>query len=99
MPMMFGTPNSYRIEFLRFKVAQFDCAFNAIIRRLGLAMFMDIPHYTYMMLKMPGPQGVGTRKAEFQASAECYQGAIQMALASNTSVSQKQPMAEARALP
>lgn len=54
MPMMFGTPNSYRIEFLRFKVAQFDCAYNAIIRRLGLAMFMDIPHYTYMMLKMLG---------------------------------------------
>ena len=97
--MTFGPLDNYHTEFLSFKVACFDCAYNAIIGRPGLTKFMGIPHYTYMMLKMPGPQGVVTRKADFQASAECYQGAIQMALASNTSVSQKQPMAEARALP
>jgi hypothetical protein len=97
--MMFGTLDNYHTKFLRYEVAKFDCAYNAIIGRPRLAKFMVIPHYTYMMLKMPGPQGVVTRKTDFQASAECYQGAIQMALASNTSVSQKQPMAEARALP
>jgi hypothetical protein len=36
-------------------VANFDCGYNAIIGRPGLAKFMAIPHYTYMTLKLPGP--------------------------------------------
>jgi hypothetical protein len=53
MPVTFGTPENYRTEFLRFEVANFDCGYNVIIGRPGLAKFMDIPHYTYMILKMP----------------------------------------------
>jgi hypothetical protein len=60
MPVTFGTPDNYRTEFLRFEVASFDCGYNAIIGRPGLAKFMAIPHYTYMILKMPGPQGIIT---------------------------------------
>jgi hypothetical protein len=55
MLVTFKTPENYRTEFLRFKVASFDCGYNAIIGRPGLAKFMAIPHYTYMILKMPGP--------------------------------------------
>jgi hypothetical protein len=52
----FGTLENYRTEFLRFEVPRFDCGYNAIIERPGLAKFMAIPHYPYMVLKMPGPQ-------------------------------------------
>jgi hypothetical protein len=55
MPITFGTPENYRTEFLRFEVASFDCGYNAIIDRPGLAKFMAIPHYSYMILKMPRP--------------------------------------------
>jgi transposase InsO family protein len=55
MPVTFGTPDNYRTEFLRFEVANFDCGYNAIIGRPGLTKFMAIPHYTYMILKMPKP--------------------------------------------
>jgi hypothetical protein len=55
MTVTFGTPENYRTEFLRFEVASFDCGYNAIIDRLGLEKFMAIPHYSYMILKMPGP--------------------------------------------
>ena len=55
MPVTFGTPENYRTEFLRFEVASFDCGYNAIISRPGLAKFMAIPHYSYMILKMSGP--------------------------------------------
>jgi hypothetical protein len=55
MPVTFGTPENYRTEFLRFEVASFDCGYNAIIGRPGLAKFMVIPHYSYMILKMLGP--------------------------------------------
>jgi hypothetical protein len=55
MPVTFGTPENYRTEFLRFDVASFDCGYNAIIGRPGLAKFTAIPHYSYMILKMPKP--------------------------------------------
>jgi hypothetical protein len=76
MPVTFGTPENYRTEFLRFEVASFDCGYNAIIGRPGLAKFMAIPHYSYMILKMPGPQGIITMRTDFQGAAECFRGAI-----------------------
>ena len=80
MPVTFGTPKNYIIEFLRFEVACFDCGYNTIISRPGLAKFMAIPHYSYMILKMPGPQGIITVRADFQGTTECFRGAIQAAL-------------------
>jgi hypothetical protein len=65
LSVTFGTPENYRTEFLRFEVVRFDCGYNAIIRRPGLAKFMDIPHYPYMILKMSGPQGIITVRADF----------------------------------
>jgi hypothetical protein len=76
MPVIFGTSENYRTEFLRFEVARFDCRYNAIIGRPGLAKFMAIPHYSYMILKMPGPQGIITVRADFQGVAECFREAI-----------------------
>jgi hypothetical protein len=46
---------------------------------------MAIPHYTYMILKMPGPQGIITVRADFQAAAECFRVAIQAALTTKPS--------------
>jgi hypothetical protein len=80
MPVTFGTPENYRTEFLRFEVASFNCGYNAIIGRPGLAKFMAIPHYSYMILKMPRPQGIITMHTDFQGTAECFQVAIQAAL-------------------
>jgi hypothetical protein len=85
MSVTFGTPENYRTEFLRFEVANFDCGYNAIIGRPGLAKFMAIPHYTYMILKMPGPQGIITVRADFQDAAECFRVAIQAALTTKPS--------------
>jgi hypothetical protein len=82
MPVTFETLENYRTEFLRFKVAHFDCGYNAIIGRPGLAKLMAIPHYSYMILKMMGPQGVITVRADFQGTMECFRGAIQAALTS-----------------
>jgi hypothetical protein len=77
MSVTFGALDNYQTEFLRFKVARFECEYNAIIERLGLAKFIDIPHYPYMILKMPGPQGIITVWAYFQGAEDCFWGAIQ----------------------
>ena len=76
MFVTFGTLENYRTEFLRFEVARFDCGYNAIIGRLGLAKFMAIPHYPYMILKMLGPQGIIIVRTDFQGAVECFRGAI-----------------------
>jgi hypothetical protein len=85
MPITFRTLENYRTELLRFGVARFDCGYNAIIGRPGLVKFMDIPHYSYMILKMSGPQGIITVCADFQGATECFRGAIQAALATGPS--------------
>ena len=76
----FGTPENYITKFLRFDVARFDCGYNAINGRPGLAKFMAILHYSYMILKMSGPQGIITMHADFQGTVECFRGAIQTAI-------------------
>jgi hypothetical protein len=76
MPVTFGTPENNRTEFLRFEVARFDCGYNAIIGRPGLAKFMAILHYSYIILKMLGPQGIITMCTDFQGAVECFRGAI-----------------------
>jgi hypothetical protein len=85
MPITFGTPENYRTDFLRFEVVSFDCGYNAIIGRPGLAKFMAISHYSYMILKMPGPQGIITVRADFQCATECFRVAIQAALTTKPS--------------
>jgi hypothetical protein len=86
MSVTFGAPENYQIEFLRFEVACFDCGYNTIIGRPGLVKFMAIPHYSYMTLKMPGPQGIITILADFEGAMECFRGAIQTALTVGPSV-------------
>jgi hypothetical protein len=86
MSVTFGTPENYQTEFLRFEVARLDCGYNTIIGRPGLAKFMAIPHYPYMMLKMSGSQGIITVRADFQGAIECFRGAIQKALTVGPSV-------------
>jgi hypothetical protein len=80
MPVTFGTLENYITEFLRFEVAIFDYGYNTIIGRSGLAKFMAIPYYSYMILKMSGPQGIITVRAGFQGAVECFRVAIQAAL-------------------
>jgi hypothetical protein len=86
MPVTFGAPDNYRTEFLCFKVARFDCGYNAIIKRPRLAKFMAIPHYPYMIFKMPRPQDIIIVHTDFQGAFECFWVAIQMALTAGPSM-------------
>jgi hypothetical protein len=76
MTVTFGAPDNYRTKFLSIEVARFECGYNAIIERPGLAKFMDNPHYPYMIPKMPRLQGISTLRADFQGAVECLLGDI-----------------------
>jgi hypothetical protein len=47
-------------EFIKFEVANFESSYHAILGRPALAKFMAVPHYGYLLLKMPGQSGVLT---------------------------------------
>jgi hypothetical protein len=53
VPITFETRENFRIENLQFEVADFGMDYNAFLGRPTLSKFMVIPHYTYLVLKMP----------------------------------------------
>jgi hypothetical protein len=54
----FGTRENFRTENLQFQVVDFKTMYNAFLGQQALTKFMSIPHYAYMVLKIPGPHGV-----------------------------------------
>jgi hypothetical protein len=54
LPVTFGTRENYRTEFIKFEVANFESSYHAILGRPALAKFMAVPHYVYVLLKIPG---------------------------------------------
>jgi hypothetical protein len=45
--------------------------YHAILKRPAFSWFMEVTHYTYMVLKMPGPRGIITVKGSFELSDLC----------------------------
>jgi hypothetical protein len=75
----FSMRENYRTEFIKFEVANFKSSYHAILGRPALAKFMAVPHYVYLLLKMPGLSGVLTLWGNLKKSYDCNQEAIQYA--------------------
>jgi hypothetical protein len=45
--------------------------YHAILEWPAFSWFMAVPHYTYLVLKMPGPKGIITVKGSFEVSDFC----------------------------
>ena len=60
LDVVFGTPENYRSEEITFQVTPFNNRYHALLGRDAFAIFQAIPHYGYMKLKMPGPNGIIT---------------------------------------
>ncbi|XP_066323325.1 uncharacterized protein [Miscanthus floridulus] len=70
LPIMFGSRNNFRSEDLTFEV-DFLGSYHAILGRPYYARFMAIPNYTYLKLKMLGPNGVITMSSVFSHAFTC----------------------------
>jgi hypothetical protein len=46
------------MEYLTYEVADFRSYYHAILGRPMLAMFMAIPHHTYLVMKMSSPNRI-----------------------------------------
>ncbi|XP_039827551.1 uncharacterized protein LOC120689323 [Panicum virgatum] len=74
LPVTFGT--YFRIEHIKFEVADFESSYHAILGRPALAKFMAVSHYVYLLLKMPGNTGVLSLRGDLLKSFECDKEAI-----------------------
>jgi hypothetical protein len=82
LPVTFGTKDNYRTEYIKFEVANFQSSYHAILSRPALPKFMAVPHYIYLLLKMPGKIGVLTFRGDLKRSYNYDQEAIEYAVTS-----------------
>jgi hypothetical protein len=78
-PVTSGTPENFRTEYMQFEVADFETAYNAFLGRPALTKFMAIPHSTYLVLKMSGPNGVISIKGDVKRAHDCDMESCEMA--------------------
>jgi hypothetical protein len=71
LPVCFGTPSSFRKETLTFEVVGFRGTYHTVLGRPCYAKLMAVPNYTYLKLKMPGPNGVITVGPTYRHAYEC----------------------------
>jgi hypothetical protein len=80
LPVTFGeTRENYRTEYIKFEVADFETSYHAILGRPAIAKFMAVPHYTYLVLKMPSPAGVLSLQGDLKISFDCDTEAVELA--------------------
>jgi hypothetical protein len=80
LPVTFGeTRDNYRTEQVKFEVADFEASYHAILGRPAIAKFMAVPHYTYLVLKMPSPAGVLSLQGDLKISHDYDTEAVEIA--------------------
>ena len=83
LPVCFGTSDNFRREVLTFDVVGFPWTYDTILGRPCYAKFMVVPNYTYLKLKMPGPNGIitvsTTSQHAYQCDVECIEQAEALA--------------------
>jgi hypothetical protein len=71
LDVCFGSSSNYRREKLEFEVMDWPSQYHAILGRPAFAKFMAVPHYAYLMLKIPGPKGKITVQGSFKVYNTC----------------------------
>jgi hypothetical protein len=80
LPVTFGeTRENYRTEYIKCEVADFETSYHAILGRPAITKFMAVPHYTYLVLKMPSPAGVLSLQGDLKISFDCDTEAVKLA--------------------
>ncbi|XP_020189508.1 uncharacterized protein [Aegilops tauschii subsp. strangulata] len=76
--VMFGDKNHFHREPIWFEVVDLDSPYHALLGRPALAKFMEVPHYAYLKMKMPGPKGIITIAGDYQKSLTCAAASSQL---------------------
>jgi hypothetical protein len=72
---------------------------DAVLGHPALTKFMAIPHYPYMVLKMPVPRGALTMQANFAIAYACEKESLTLAEAVNLSARMDASLTESKKVP
>jgi hypothetical protein len=81
LPVCFETPSNFRKEALTFEVVGFRGTYHAVLGRPCYTKFMAVPNYTYLKLKMSGPNGIITIGSTYRHAYECDVECVEYAAA------------------
>jgi hypothetical protein len=76
LDVCFSDRGNFRREKLEFEVMDLPSQYHTILGWLAFARFMAVPHYAYLVLKIPGPNRVITVKGNFEVSAATWNSKI-----------------------
>ena len=99
LPVQFGTPDQFRTEFVNFVVADFDGTYHAILGRPSLTKFMVVPHYSYLVLKMPTENCVLTARGNVYIAYTCEEESFKITEAIDLSIRMAETVAQAAQVP
>jgi hypothetical protein len=78
LSVTFGTQENFRTKYLTFEVADFRSSYHVILGRPMLAKFMAIPHHTYLIMKMPTPNGILSVLGDIIVSYNCESSIVEL---------------------
>jgi hypothetical protein len=78
LPVTFGTEENFHTEYVTFEVADFRSSYHAIFGRPMHAKFLAIPHHTYLIMKMPAPNGILSVLGDIMVSYNCESATIEL---------------------
>jgi hypothetical protein len=79
LPVTFGEKrDNYHTEYVKFEVTDLETSYHAILSKPAITKFMAIPHYTYLVLKMPSPAGVLSLQGDLKISFDCDTEAVEL---------------------
>ncbi|XP_066361322.1 uncharacterized protein [Miscanthus floridulus] len=91
--------DNFYVEHVNFYIADFNTTYHAILGRPALAKFMAIPHYAYLVLKMPSLAGVLALRANLSIAYACETESLSLLKATDLSIRMTSMAAEAKTAP
>jgi hypothetical protein len=99
LPVQFGTADHFRTDYVNFVVADFEGTYNVILGRPMITKFMAVPHYRYLVLKMPMKKGLLTLRGNVFVAYTCEEDSFHVAEAHDLSLRMVAMTMEAKKTP
>jgi hypothetical protein len=97
--MQFGTTEHFRTDYINFVVVDFDSTYHAILGRPAPTKFMAVPHYSYLVLKMPTEHAILTLRGNVYTAYTCEEEGFKVAEATDLSIRMEQTLVTATKTP
>jgi hypothetical protein len=99
LPVQFGTAQHFHTDYVNFVVTDFDGTYHAILGRPVLTKFMAVPHYSYLVLKMPTEHGVLTLRGNVYTVYTCEEESFKVVEATDLLIRMEQTLVNATKTP